>query len=119
MYESKDQPLLPARHFRLRIVKHILYAVLVLILTIAIGSAVHVYLESVSWQDALLNTALIVSGIGPFIIPETAIAKLFFAAYSLIVGLMFAGAIGFILAPLAHRLLHKFHLDENDIEENK
>lgn len=118
MYESKDQPLLTARHFRRRVVKHILYALLVLVITIAIGSAVHVFLESVSWSDAVLNTALVVSGIGPYIIPESAIGKLFLAAYSMFVGLVFAATLGIILAPVAHRMLHKFHLDTSGNDDD-
>lgn len=117
MYESKDQPLLPTPHFRRRIVKHIFYALVVLVITIVIGSVVHVYLEPVNWFDAVLNTALIVSGIGPYIIPETAIGKLFLAAYSMVVGLVFAATLGIILAPVAHRMLHKFHLDESDDDD--
>ena len=63
---------------------HILYALLILLFTIATGSIAHVHLESLNWFDAILNTALVVSGIGPYIIPETATGKLFLSAYSMI-----------------------------------
>lgn len=118
MYESKDQPLITARHFRRRLAMHILYALLILLFTIATGSIAHVHLESLNWFDAILNTALVVSGIGPYIIPETATGKLFLSAYSMVVGLVFAATLGIILAPVAHRMLHKFHLDESDEDKD-
>lgn len=114
MYESKDQPLLPGRHFTHRLVTHVLYAFAVLAVTTVIGVAAHIWLEPIHWHDAVLNTALIVGGIGPYIVPKTALGKLFFAGYSMFVGLVFAATLGIILAPLAHRILHKFHLDAND-----
>lgn len=33
-------------------------------------------------------------------------------------GLVFISLMGIILAPVAHRMLHKFHLDENDLDDN-
>jgi hypothetical protein len=37
--------------------------------------------------------------------------KIFASAYALFSGLMFIGVMGIVLAPVAHRLLHKFHID--------
>ncbi|MNG37018.1 hypothetical protein D3C84_1242390 [compost metagenome] len=48
------------------------------------------------------------------ILPESIGGKLFFAAYGLYVGLVFVASIGLILAPIAHRLLHRFHFDDAD-----
>jgi hypothetical protein len=45
-------------------------------------------------------------------LPETPGGKLFFAVYGLYVGLVFVASIGLILAPVAHRLLHRFHCEE-------
>jgi len=114
MYESKNQPLLPVRHFTHRLVVHVLYALLVMAATVVMGVAAHIWLEPIDWHDAVLNTALIVGGIGPYIVPETAVGKLFFSLYSMFVGLVFMGTLGIILAPLAHRIIHKFHLDDDD-----
>src|SRR5690625_152720 len=113
MYESKDQPLLPARHFRRRLLMHLLYALLVMVVTVIVGTIAYVMLGSANWHDAILNTALIVGGIGPYIVPESTGGKLFFAGYSLFVGLVFVTTLGIILAPLAHRIIHKFHLDSD------
>ncbi|MFA5520373.1 MAG: two pore domain potassium channel family protein [Castellaniella sp.] len=101
-------------HFAHRILIHVVYALLVLAATVMIGVAGHIWLEPVSWHDAVLNTALIVGGIGPYIVPAAAAGKLFFALYSMFVGLVFVATLGIILAPVAHRIIHKFHLDEDD-----
>ncbi len=119
MYESKGEPLLPARHFVFRMLLHLLFAALVTVLAVFIGVVAHLWLEDISWHDAVLNTALIISGIGPFILPATVAGKIFFALYSILVGLLFVGALGLILAPVAHRLIHKFHLDEGNDPESK
>ena len=42
--------------------------------------------------------------------------KLFASAYALFSGLVFISVTGLMLAPVAHRALHGFHLDNNDHE---
>ncbi|ARP77650.1 hypothetical protein [Bordetella genomosp. 6] len=114
MYESKGEPLLPTRHFILRLLAHLLWAVLVIALVVLVGVVAHLWLEDVSWHDAMLNTALIIGGIGPFIMPATVAGKIFFALYGMLIGLLFVATLGLILAPVAHRVIHKFHLDDDD-----
>lgn len=78
-----------------------------------IGVIAHLILEPINWHDALLNTAFIIGGLGPYIVPGSVAGKVFFALYSMFVGLVFIGTLGIILAPLAHRIIHKFHLDDD------
>ncbi|MBV6274122.1 two pore domain potassium channel family protein [Alcaligenaceae bacterium CGII-47] len=113
MYESKDQAILSTERFVRRMVLHVLYALLLIALTLLVGMAGHLWLEPPGWHDALLNTALIVGGIGPYILPETVAGKIFFSLYSIFVGLVFMATLGLTLAPVAHRLIHKFHLDDD------
>ena len=49
----------------------------------------------------MLNTALIIGGIGPFIMPATVAGKIFFALYGMLIGLLFVATLGLILAPVA------------------
>lgn len=112
MYESKKQPLLPAAQFYRRLAVHVLWALILIAATLLIGVTAHLAYESISWHDALLNTAMIVSGLGPFILPSSIAGKVFFTLYSILVSLMFVATLGLILAPLAHRIVHKLHLDD-------
>lgn len=113
MYESRREPLLPTACFFRRLIKHVLCAILLIVFTLAVGLAAHLWLEPVNWHDALLNTAMIVSGLGPFILPATVGGKIFFTLYSIVVSLMFVATLGLILAPVAHRIIHKLHLDDD------
>ena len=113
MYESKHQPLLSAAQFYRRVAVHLLWAVLLIVVTLLVGVAAHLLYEAINWHDALLNTAMIVSGLGPFILPSSVGGKLFFALYSILVSLMFVATLGLILAPVAHRIAHKLHLDDD------
>ena len=42
-------------------------------------------------------------------------AKLFASAYALLSGFMFITATGVLLAPIFHRVLHRFHIEERDL----
>src|SRR5690606_23009395 len=109
----KNQPLLHPREFKHRMLRHIGLALLVVGFTLSIGVLGHLGLEPVPWHDAILNTAMILSGIGPYIMPASITGKLFFSLYNILVGLAFVATLGLVLAPLAHRIIHKSHLDES------
>jgi hypothetical protein len=72
----------------------------------------HVY-ENMSWVDAFANASMILSGMGPLTTLVTTGGKLFAGFYALFSGLVFIVIIGVIFAPILHRFLHKFHLDED------
>lgn len=114
MYESKNEVLLPTWHFMLRMFKHLSLAIAIISITLLVGVLGQLWLEPVHWHDAILNISLILAGIGPYIMPVSAAGKMFFAAYGILVGLVFIATLGVALAPLAHRLIHKFHLDDID-----
>jgi hypothetical protein len=46
-------------------------------------------------------------------LPSTA-AKLFASAYAVFSGLVFMSLMGIFLVPVAHRMLHRFHMDDTD-----
>jgi hypothetical protein len=64
-----------------------------------------------SFTDAFLNAAMILSGMGPAAELKTTPGKLFAGAYAIFSGLIIVIAAGFILAPIFHRVLHKFHVE--------
>lgn len=113
MYESKNMPLIPFIAFVKRILLHIHYAFALIIVTLIIGIVGHMVFDpSINWHDALLNSAFIANGIGPYIVPQNIPGKVFFAFYGIFTSLVFMTTLGLVLAPIAHRILHRFHLDD-------
>jgi hypothetical protein len=58
---------------------------------------------------------MILTGMGPVGTLTTTAAKLFASAYALFSGVVFITATGILLAPIFHRVLHQFHIDERDM----
>ena len=78
---------------------------------LAIGMAGYHFFEDMNWVDAFVNAAMILSGMGPVATLQTNAGKIFAGCYALFSGLMFITVTGIVLAPVAHRALHKFHLE--------
>lgn len=112
MYESKHQEPIPFHKFVYRLVGHILIAFLVVMVSLGIGMiGFHVFVQ-LSWIDSFINASMLLSGMGPVDIPETNPGKLFAGLYALYSGIIFLVVISIIMAPIIHRLLHKFHWEE-------
>ena len=45
-------------------------------------------------------------------------AKRFASAYAIFSGLVFLSLMGMFLVPVAHRMLHRFHMDDTDTPES-
>ena len=69
------------------------------------------FFEGLSWIDAFANASMILSGMGPLDAPKTDGGKIFAGCYALYSGLALILAAGLILAPMAHRILHRFHVE--------
>jgi hypothetical protein len=111
-YESRHQPLLTRRAFARRLAGSAGAATLLIGLSLLAGMAGYRYLEGMEWIDAFANASMILSGMGPLGPLQTHAGKLFAGFYALYSGLALILATGLILAPVAHRILHGFHLEE-------
>jgi hypothetical protein len=69
-------------------------------------------LGKLNWVDSLLNASMILGGMGPVDTLHSTAAKIFASCYALFSGLVFIGVASLIVVPFAHRLLHRFHLDQ-------
>jgi hypothetical protein len=112
MLETKHQPLLPRRHFLLRLGWSGILAVLLLIPSWGIGILGYHFLEHFAWIDAVLNAAMILTGMGPLDKPEDDAGKWFSIFYCLYSGIAFLSLVAIMMAPVYHRFLHRFNLDE-------
>ena len=111
MYESRRHRPLPRPHFIRRMLWHVAVATALVLGSLLIGMAGYAHYEGLAWRDAFLNAAMLLGGMGPVEVPRTEGGKLFAGLYALYAGLVFLVAVGIVLAPLVHRLLHKFHWD--------
>ncbi len=69
-----------------------------------------------TWIDSLLNASMILTGMGPVGTLSTTGAKLFASAYALFAAIVFIGATGILLAPIFHHVLHRFHLEQQNVK---
>lgn len=113
-YEHKSQPLLPRAMFLRRLLGHILLAVGFMAVALAIGVLGYHLSEGFGWLDSLLNASMILGGMGPVDPVRSPAGKVFASFYALFSGVVFLGIAGIIVAPVAHRLLHRLHLEMQD-----
>ena len=112
MYENLKQPLLKAAAFRKRVVRNFILSQLVVGGALGIGMVGYHSLAKLNWVDSFLNASMILGGMGPVDPLQSSAAKIFAGCYALFSGLAFIGIASLIVAPFAHRLLHRFHLDK-------
>jgi len=110
-YEKPNEPLLPQFHFFWRLGKSFLVTLLIVGFSLAFGTAGYSYFGGLHWADALLNSAMILTGMGPVDRMESLSGKLFATIYALYSGIAFLSMIAVLMAPMLHRFMHKFHLD--------
>lgn len=114
MYEHRRERLLPFGHFVQRVVGHALWAAGLIAGSLFAGMLGYRALERMSWLDAFLNASMILGGMGPVATLATDGGKLFAGLYALYAGGVFLVVTGLLLAPVLHRVLHRFHLGEDD-----
>ena len=111
-FEHYSQPVLSPSLFLRRLVRHGRLALLVLVLSLALGMLGYHWLGGLSWMDAFLNASMILTGMGPVDAMTSPAAKLFAGCYALYSGVAFLTAIAVLFAPVLHRALHRFHLEQ-------
>ncbi|HRH03053.1 MAG TPA: hypothetical protein PLI68_06925 [Bacteroidia bacterium] len=111
----KTKALLPARIYRLRVVKSSVFSLLLLVFSLGIGIVGYKHFCHFSWTDALLNASMILTGMGPVNDISTSEGKIFASFYALYSGIAFLTIFAVFFSPIFHNFLHRFHLD---VEEN-
>ena len=121
MYEQRFEPLLPRVRFIRRLARSAFVALALIATSLLIGIFGYHFIARLGWVDAFLNASMILSGMGPVDEIRGNAAKIFAGCYALFSGIVFITTAGLLLAPLMHRLMHKFHLEskEDDDTEGK
>ena len=108
MYENKKQRPIARTKFLQRLFVHLLVAVGLLVVSLAIGMWGYEHFEGLPWQNAFLNSAMLLGGMGPVDPIKTDVGKLFAGIYALYAGLVFIVSAALVFTPILHRVLHKF-----------
>jgi hypothetical protein len=111
LFEHRSQPLLSRQQFLSRLARSVGIALALVTASLGVGMMGYHLTEHLSWVDSFLNAAMLLGGMGPVNDPVTFWGKIFAGVYALYCGLAVILIAGLLLAPLAHRLLHRFHLE--------
>jgi hypothetical protein len=112
MYERHNQPIIPRKAFYKRLGGHVLVAFLLLVVSLGIGILGYHGFEKLTWLDSLLNASMILGGMGPVNPILTDGGKIFASFYALFSGVVFLVVAGIVVAPVAHRILHRMHMEK-------
>ena len=111
MFEHRKSKLLPRREFYKRLAKYFAFGLAIILCALGIGILGYHHFDKLPWLDAFENAAMILSGMGPLTQSEPDAGKIFAGCYALFSGLAFITSVSVVLAPVMHRFLHKFHLE--------
>jgi hypothetical protein len=111
VFEHKSEPLLPLADFAFRVIRNFGIALSLIVGSLAIGMTGYHATEGLSWLDGFMNASMILTGMGPVSPLHTTAAKIFASCYALFSGIVFLSTVAVLLAPIAHRMLHRFHLE--------
>lgn len=117
-FEQRHEKLAPMPVFIRRVLESLAMAGLLIGGSLFLGIAGYHWLAGFGWIDSLLEASMILGGMGPVKELHASGAKIFASSYALFSGLVFISVMGLVLAPIAHRMLHSFHLDEKDLQKS-
>lgn len=115
-YERRPDELAPRSIFIKRILGALGIALALILFSLGIGIAGYHFIAGFDLVDSLLEASMILGGMGPVNELHGDGAKLFASIYALYSGLVVIALMGIMLSPVAHRIMHKFHVDEKDVE---
>ncbi len=111
-FESHKQPVLGRQNFARRMLRHVVLSFGFMSLSLGIGMAGYHIIEGMDWVDSFLNASMILGGMGPVGELKTEAGKVFAGSYALYSGLVAVIAAGVLAAPVFHRILHQFHMEQ-------
>ena len=113
-YESKCQQLISRQKFYKRVSKNVVVAVIVTTFFWSLGAVGFYFLGTADITDAYYNASMLMTGMGPTTPNPSDALKWFASVYALLSGVVYLSTIGLMLAPIVHRFMHQFHLEEEE-----
>ena len=105
------KPLPSRREFVSHLARNAQLAGGILLVSLGIGVLGYHFFAQLQWLDSLVNASMILGGMGPVDPVRSTGGKWFESLYALFSGVAFLTSVSVFLAPLAHRFLHRFHLE--------
>jgi hypothetical protein len=96
------------RRFLLHLSRNGVFGLGLISVSLGIGMIGYRVFEHVGWEDAYLNAAMLLGGMGPVKTDLSPAGKVFAATYALYAGLVFIALVGILLSPVGHKVLHDF-----------
>ncbi len=115
MFETKYEKLAPLSIFVRRMAASVMLAGILIAIALSIGVMGYHWIAGFDYVDSFLEASMILGGMGPVNSLSTMGAKIFASVYALFSGLLFIAIMGILLTPITHRMLHRFHVDEDDL----
>ncbi|MBD2799779.1 hypothetical protein ID854_04730 [Xenorhabdus sp. M] len=117
--EKFTDKLISLDKFILRLLRFLLHALIVFLIGIIPGVLGFFLIESHAIPDAILNSVSMIGTQSLHIEPVSTLGKYFSAIYGLFLQAIFFIAIGMVVTPFVHRILHSWHIDDDETEEGK
>lgn len=111
MIEKNHLPVVPKHHFLKKVAVSAAIALSIIAISLVGGIFGYHHFENMSWIDAYVNAAMILSGMGPVSELKSEAGKIFAGTYALYSGIVFLVIIAIVMAPVFHRILHQFHIE--------
>lgn len=118
MFEHKTEELLPLHAFAARMARSFGVVACVGAGSLLLGTVGYCYYGNLTPVDGLLNASMILTGMGPVDHMTSTSGKLFSSFYALYSGVAFLSMMAVLTAPVFHRIMHKFHLEEEEDDNN-
>jgi hypothetical protein len=112
-FERRTDKLAPFSIYVQRILASLMLALALMLIALVVGIFGYHSIAGFNFVDSLLEAAMILGGMGPVRELPNDGAKVFASIYALFSGVIFIALMGIILSPIAHRVMHKFHIDED------
>jgi len=112
IYESRHTPPITNARFARRMGSHVAVAAGLVAVSLLVGMWGYEHYEHLPWRDAFLNTAMLLGGMGPVDPPRTNGGKMFAGFFALYAGGVFLVVAALFLAPVIHRIMHRFHWED-------
>lgn len=113
MFEPFRKKLLPRREFYRRMTRTAACGAILILFSLSVGIFGYHFIGGIDWADAFVDASMILSGMGPVSPLRNTAVKLFAGCYAIYCGIALLATTGVIFAPVVHRALHKFHLEDN------